>query len=166
MKQILRARPLHGPFSALLEDLSPAVAERVRAARGPEGRRGFAGMPGYVRQSWGPGWALVGDAGSFEDPLSTHGITDALREAELLATAVVDMHGGAMSESAALAGYQRTRDALSARLYAAVEAIASYEWTMARVRQLLLEASSAMTEQIEMLQRLEHEHGLVPAPVS
>ena len=166
MKQILRARTTHGPFSALLEDLSPAVAERVRAARGPEGRRGFAGLPGYVRQSWGPGWALVGDAGSFEDPLSTHGITDALREAELLATAVVDMHGGAMSESAALAGYQRTRDMLSARLYAAVEAIASYEWTMPRLKQLLLEASSAMTEQIETLQRLEHEHGPVPAPVS
>ncbi|HEX6337290.1 MAG TPA: NAD(P)/FAD-dependent oxidoreductase [Jiangellaceae bacterium] len=166
MKQILRARASHGPFSALLEHLSPAVAERVRAARGPEGRRGFAGLPGYVRQSWGPGWALVGDAGSFEDPLSTHGITDALREAELLATAVVEMHGGAISESAALAGYQRTRDALSARLYAAVEAIASYEWTMPRLRQLLLEASSAMTEQMEILQRLDQDRGLAHATAS
>jgi hypothetical protein len=55
---------------------------------------------------------------------------------------------------------------LSARLYAAVEAIATYEWTMPGLKQLLLEASSAMTEQIETLQRLEHEHGPVPAPVS
>ena len=30
-----------------------------------------------------PGWALVGDAGWWKDPLSTHGITDALRDAEL-----------------------------------------------------------------------------------
>lgn len=164
MKQILRATTPHSPFSALLEDLSPAVAERVRAARGPEGRRGFAGQPGFVRQSWGRGWALVGDAGSFEDPLSTHGITDALREAELLASAVVAIHRGTMSESAALAGYQRTRDALSARLYAAVEAIASYEWTMPRLKQLLLEASSAMTEQTAILQRLDRDHTPVPAP--
>jgi flavin-dependent dehydrogenase len=123
-------------------------------------------MPGYVRQSWGPGWALVGDAGSFEDPLSTHGITDAFREAELLATAVIDMHGRAVTEAAALAGYQQTRDDLSARLYGAVEAIASYEWTMPRLKQLLLEASSAMTEQIEVMQRLGQERGLVPAPAS
>ena len=164
MKQILRARTPHSPFSALLEDLSPAVAERVRAARGPEGRRGFAGQPGFVRQSWGRGWALVGDAGSFEDPLSTHGITDALREAELLASAVVAIHRGTMSESAALAGYQRTRDALSARLYAAVEAIASYEWTMPRLKQPLLEASSAMTEQTAILQRLDRDQTPAPAP--
>jgi hypothetical protein len=37
---------------------------------------------------------------------------------------------------------------------------------MPRLKQLLLEASSAMTEQIETLQRLEHERGLVPAPLS
>ena len=76
------------------------------------------------------------------------------------------MPGGGVSESPALAGCQGARDALSARLYSAVEAIASYEWTMPRLRQLLLEASSAMTEQIEILQRPEHEHRLVPAPVS
>jgi flavin-dependent dehydrogenase len=163
MKEILRAGDSRGPFSTLLELLSPAVAERVRAARGPEGRRGFAGMPGYVRQSWGPGWALVGDAGSFEDPLSTHGITDALREAELLATAVIDMRDGVLTEATALAGYQQARDALSARLYAAIEAIASYEWSMPELKQLLLEASSAMSEQIEVMQRLGRERGLVPA---
>jgi hypothetical protein len=37
---------------------------------------------------------------------------------------------------------------------------------MPRLKQLLREASSAMTEQIEILQRPEHEHGLVPAQVS
>jgi flavin-dependent dehydrogenase len=166
MKETLRARDPRGPFNMLLEQLSPVVAERVRTARGPEGRRGFAGLPGYVRQSWGAGWALVGDAGSFEDPLSTHGITDAFREAELLASAVMDMLGGAATEAAALAGYQRTRDVLSARLYAAVEEIASYDWSMAGLRQLLLEASSAMTEQIEVMERLGQERGLVPEPAT
>ena len=38
---------------------------------------------------WGPGWALVGDAGYWKDPISAHGLTDALRDAELLARAVI-----------------------------------------------------------------------------
>ena len=97
--------------------------------------------------------------------MSTHGITDAFRAAELLAGAVVDMHGGAATETSALAGYQRARDTLNARLYAAVEVIASYEWTMPQLKQLLREASSAMTEQIEILQRRDHERRPALAPV-
>ena len=48
-----------------------------------------AALPGYLRRSWGNGWALVGDAGYFKDPITTHGMTDALRDAELLANAVL-----------------------------------------------------------------------------
>ena len=59
---------------------------------------------GYFRQSTGPGWALVGDAGYFKDPLTAHGITDALIDAELLANAA------AVGEESALAGYQIARD--------------------------------------------------------
>ena len=44
---------------------------------------------GFFRQSFGPGWALVGDAGYFKDPLTAHGITDALIDAELLANAAL-----------------------------------------------------------------------------
>lgn len=44
-------------------------------ARPPSRFRGFAGQPGYLRQASGPGWALVGDAGAFEDPLSTGSLT-------------------------------------------------------------------------------------------
>ena len=57
--------------------------------------RGFAGAPGYLRQCHGAGWALVGDAGYFKDPLTAHGITDALRDADLLSRAIV--HAGARS---------------------------------------------------------------------
>jgi len=136
----------------VLTRVSPAAAERVSAARAPQRLRGFAGMPGYVRQSWGPGWALVGDAGYFEDPLSTHGITDALRDAELLAGAVGDIHSGTATEASALAGYQKTRDVLAGRLFGTVEVIASHSWTIPELRRLLLEASSAMSEQVEALQ--------------
>ncbi len=43
-----------------------------------------------MRRSWGPGWALVGDAGYYKDPITTHGMTDALSDAELLADAIID----------------------------------------------------------------------------
>ena len=77
-------------FGALLATADPVLADRVRAGT-PAGRlHGWAGVPGFVRRSWGPGWALVGDAGYFKDPITTHGMTDALRDAELLADAIVD----------------------------------------------------------------------------
>ena len=36
-----------------------------------------------MRKAFGGGWALVGDARYFKDPVTAHGITDALRDAEL-----------------------------------------------------------------------------------
>ena len=93
--------------------LGGARARRPRAATPRRGPRlhGWAGMPGHIRQSWGPGWALVGDAGYFKDPITTHGMTDALRDAELLADRVLDVLGGA-PEAVALAAYQDTRERL------------------------------------------------------
>ncbi len=155
MKAARRAETAQHAFSTLLETVSPAAAERVSAARAPQRLRGFAGMPGYLRQSWGPGWALVGDAAYFEDPLSTHGITDALRDAELLAEAAGEIHGGTATEATALAGYQTARDELGGRLFDTVEAIASFAWTVPELRRLLLEASSAMSEQVEALQSFD-----------
>lgn len=166
MKTVLKAEGPRRAHGTLLEAVSPAAAERVSAAGAPRSRRGFTGLPGYQRQAWGPGWALVGDAGSFEDPLSTHGMTNAFRDAELLASAVADIHHGAATEAAALAGYQRTRDALSARLFTAVESIASYGWSMEQLRRLLLELSSAMSEQVEATQNLDRDHRLAAGAVS
>ena len=75
---------------------------RLRCRRRPdEPLCVFAGRKGFLRQAFGPGWALVGDAGYFKDPLTAHGITDALRDAELLANAAA---GGA---TAALRGLRR-----------------------------------------------------------
>jgi flavin-dependent dehydrogenase len=163
MKAARRTGNAHQAFGTLLETVSPVAADRVSAAKPPRGLRGFASMAGYLRQSWGPGWALVGDAGYFEDPLSTYGITDALRDAELVAGAVAEIHSGTASEAAALAGYQTMRDALVRRLFGAVEEIATHAWTIPQLRRLLLEASSAMSEQVEALQSLDqHERSTAP----
>jgi flavin-dependent dehydrogenase len=115
---------------------------------------GWAAVPGYVRRAWGPGWALVGDAGNFKDPISTHGITDALRDAELLATAVQEALAGLRPEPLALAEYQAQRDRLSYRLLDVTDRIAAYDWDMPQIRRLLRELSSSMVDEVEALEGL------------
>nr|MBA2793340.1 FAD-dependent monooxygenase [Thermoleophilaceae bacterium] len=50
---------------------------------------------GFFRESAGPGWVLIGDAGHFKDPTPGQGISDALRQAVELAPAVEKALGGA-----------------------------------------------------------------------
>ena len=72
----------------ILGQAAPGLAERLEH-RGPAGPpRVFPGLTGYLREAAGPGWALVGDAGYFKDPITAHGITDALRDAEILARVI------------------------------------------------------------------------------
>jgi 2-polyprenyl-6-methoxyphenol hydroxylase-like FAD-dependent oxidoreductase len=150
----------HGGLAVMREVLEIADADaaaRVAAARAPEGVRTFGGCPGFVRRSWGPGWALVGDAGYWKDPLSAHGLTDALRDAELLARAVISTGdvGRALDES--LAAYQATRDRLSSQLFATVDTIAAQRWSDDEISGLLLQLSSAMADEVEALAALDME---------
>jgi 2-polyprenyl-6-methoxyphenol hydroxylase-like FAD-dependent oxidoreductase len=68
------------------------------------------GLPNHRRETDGPGWALVGDAGYHRDPITAHGITDAFRDAELLAEALDRALRDRPSEPAALAAYRLARD--------------------------------------------------------
>jgi 2-polyprenyl-6-methoxyphenol hydroxylase-like FAD-dependent oxidoreductase len=74
-------------WASALTELVPDVGARVAAGRIAGPLRGTVGLPTHVRQAVGPGWALVGDAGYHRDPITGHGMTDALRDAELLAVA-------------------------------------------------------------------------------
>ena len=90
-------------------DLAPEFAERVRGAKR---EAPFAGAPvtNFFRKPYGPGWALVGDAGYNKDPITAQGITDAFRDAELCAIALDQTFTGARSFDDAMGEYQRTRD--------------------------------------------------------
>jgi 2-polyprenyl-6-methoxyphenol hydroxylase-like FAD-dependent oxidoreductase len=127
------ARPLLRSGSARLDvwrrtlvDLVPGLGHRVAAGSVDGPLRGAVGLRSYVRRAVGPGWALVGDAGYHRDPITGHGMTDAFRDAELLATAADD----ALREPRArqlplLEDYQSRRDAALAptlRLTAAMSA--------------------------------------------
>jgi flavin-dependent dehydrogenase len=125
----------------ILGRAAPGLAGRLdhRGAVGPP--RVFPGLTGYLRDAAGPGWALVGDAGYFKDPITAHGITDALRDAEILARVVVSSGPGAVRR------YQAERDELSLRLFRVTGRIASFAWTADEIGNHLLELNDAMAEE-------------------
>src|SRR6185436_12504897 len=70
-------------FLAAVDSL-PALAERVRAGRRADRFYGATDLRNFFRKPYGPGWALVGDAGAHKDPYLALGICDAFRDAELI----------------------------------------------------------------------------------
>jgi 2-polyprenyl-6-methoxyphenol hydroxylase-like FAD-dependent oxidoreductase len=103
----LRAN-IEATFLETLE-IDLAFAERVRNAKREERFVGAA-LRGYFRKPFGPGWALVGDAGYNKDFITAQGINDAFRDAELCASAIDDALGGRRSFESALGEYQTRRD--------------------------------------------------------
>jgi flavin-dependent dehydrogenase len=91
-------------------DLAPWLAERVRNGRREERFVGTADVPNFFRKPYGPGWALLGDAGYHKDPATGQGITDAFCDAELLAEAVDNGFSERQPLEEALAGYERKRN--------------------------------------------------------
>jgi flavin-dependent dehydrogenase len=97
-------------FDVLLERSAPELAERLRHARRASPVQGMLRQPNQVRQAFGPGWALVGDAGYYRDAITAYGMSDAFRDAELLAAALDRALDGGAEEATALAVYQAQRD--------------------------------------------------------
>jgi 2-polyprenyl-6-methoxyphenol hydroxylase-like FAD-dependent oxidoreductase len=125
-------------FLQVLEAICPELRADVERGTLIGRLRGFGGAPGFLRECHGPGWALVGDAGYFKDPLTAHGITDAFRDAELLSRAIVD------GRTRALAAYQSERDVLSLPLLRTTDAIAAFAWDLEEVKALHVELSAVM----------------------
>ncbi len=91
-------------------DAVPELARLVRGGRQEDRFYGASDLPNFLRRPYGPGWALVGDAGCHKDPFLALGMCDALRDAELLANALDEAFTGVLPLDAALAGYHRKRD--------------------------------------------------------
>ena len=138
-------------FNRLLAKAGPDLAEIVSAGSRASQFRGTKGLPGFIRQPWGRGWALVGDAGYTKDPISAHGISDALRDAELCARAV----GRAISipdeAQEAMGGYQRLRDGLSQTLFRESEALARYGWDAEEASDRMRAISAAVRAECAVL---------------
>jgi 2-polyprenyl-6-methoxyphenol hydroxylase-like FAD-dependent oxidoreductase len=80
-------------------------------------------------------------------------MTDALRDAELLANAVLATLSGC-DPAAAFSAYERTRDRLSRDMLDVTEAVAAYDWNLDEVRRLFRDVSSAMSDEVDHLQAL------------
>ena len=125
-----------GNFMRSLE-LAPGLAARVHAARRESRFAGAADLPNFFRKPFGPGWALVGDAGHHRDPALGHGISDAFRDAELLATAIDAGLQNRTPMKEALADYQRLRDSQARPLYELITQLARLESPSPQLRNLL-----------------------------
>ncbi len=118
--------PLEG-FTAFRADIEgnfkrtlarfPALTERVASGRRAERWLGTADLPGLFRKPYGPGWALVGDAGYHKDPVTATGISDAFRDAEFLVEALDAGFSGRQPLQEALAAYEQRRNEVALPLY-------------------------------------------------
>jgi len=107
-------------------DLEPAFAERLAGATRETPLRGGV-TPNFFRLPYGPGWALVGDAGYTRDPITAQGISDAFLDAERCAGALQQWHAGDRAYHVAMAGYQADRDRRAMPMYEFTTRLASME---------------------------------------
>jgi 2-polyprenyl-6-methoxyphenol hydroxylase-like FAD-dependent oxidoreductase len=97
----------------------PRLRERIGDATNMSKLRSTDDLSAFYRRSSGPGWALVGDAGHFKDPLTGNGQRDALRHGRLLGQAIARTFGDPTALDAALREYERERDR---------DTISTYHW--------------------------------------
>ncbi|MCW2633210.1 MAG: Protein fixC, partial [Pseudonocardia sp.] len=91
-------------------DLVPGLRDAIESGTRERRYAGTGALPNQYRQSAGPGWALVGDAGHFKDPSTGMGMSDAFLAADLVAEAVHRGLSGATPMPESLASYQQLRD--------------------------------------------------------
>ena len=113
-------------FTAQLTAAAPELVARLRAGRRVSPVAGMLRTPNVLRRAYGPGWALAGDAGYHRDAVTGHGISDAYRDAYLLAAALDRVLRGGADESSALADYQRRRDSALREVFELTIALAAY----------------------------------------
>jgi 2-polyprenyl-6-methoxyphenol hydroxylase-like FAD-dependent oxidoreductase len=117
-------------------DLVPEFAARVRAARRVE--RFFGGsVPNFFRMPYGPGWALVGDAGYNKDPITAQGICDAFHDAEACSVALDEVFRGIRSFDEVMAAFHAARDARVLPMYEFTTEMATLEAPPVEMQQLL-----------------------------
>ncbi|MBD8507212.1 FAD-dependent monooxygenase [Hoyosella sp. G463] len=88
----------------------PSLAERAAGARNLSGIRATSRTHAYFRRSSGPGWALIGDAGHFKDPVLGQGMRDAMWMGRRLAEHVRDVLGQPRKLDRATRAWERARD--------------------------------------------------------
>lgn len=103
-------------WTAALKRVPPFADRLSGCTRDGKVRVSYA-HPSYFRHSQGPGWALVGDAGHFKDPVTAQGIRDALRFGRLLGEAAAPVLDDPQALDVALVAWECDRDAQCLPMY-------------------------------------------------
>ena len=130
-------------FHRVVNKAAPDIGERLGDAQRVGRLHFFGGMRGFLRQPHGDGWALVGDAGYMSDPITAHGITNALRDADILARTI--------GEGGDLSNYQMARDDLSLKFFEVSDRVASLDWSIPTVQHYHRMMSQEMGREEEAL---------------
>ncbi|MGH2634294.1 MAG: NAD(P)/FAD-dependent oxidoreductase, partial [Tepidiformaceae bacterium] len=130
-------------------EIAPSLAERLHAGKREERILGSGEFVNQFRKPYGPGWALVGDAGYHKDPCTAQGISDAFRDAELLSEAIDDGFSGRCPIEDALASYEEKRDVAAAPMFDFTCEMAALEPPPPHMQQLFgaLAQNSAQADQ-------------------
>jgi 2-polyprenyl-6-methoxyphenol hydroxylase-like FAD-dependent oxidoreductase len=107
---------LDASYRSAIADCAPHLNMRLEGGF-RESRFVGGAIGNFLRKPWGPGWALVGDAGLTMDPCTAAGINNAFRDVELLVEAVTAGLSGQQPMPDALAGYHAARDGESKPIY-------------------------------------------------
>lgn len=101
---------IEGVFMETLRRLAPGLAERAEAGEREEPFRGIGELPFYRRRPFGPGWALIGDAGALIDSTLGLGMTKAFAEADQMAVALDIALSGQAPFAQIMQQYEQARD--------------------------------------------------------
>ena len=97
-------------FHNRVSEVAPDITHMLE--EGKQVDRMYAGCTRmFARKAYGPGWALVGDAGMKKDPITAQGIAVAFEYAEKLADAIDDGFAGACDLERPLDAFERERNA-------------------------------------------------------
>jgi 2-polyprenyl-6-methoxyphenol hydroxylase-like FAD-dependent oxidoreductase len=153
---------VEGKFLSVVES-APSLAARVRSGTREERFHAATNLAGYFRKPYGPGWALVGDAGYHLHPITAMGISDAFADAERLAEALDAFFTGRSSYEAALSGYQAERDERAVPMYEMTFQLAQLDEPPPAEMQQLLGAVAGNQEAMDDFVSVQA--GTLPIPV-
>lgn len=109
----------------------------MRSGKREERFLGTADLTNFFRKPYGPGWALVGDAGYNIDPYTAQGISNAFRDAEYLTDAIDEGFAGRGALEEALRAYEQRRNEESMPMYELNAELATLEPPPPEMQQLL-----------------------------
>ena len=119
-------KDLEGSFDQLLRRAAPDLAARVENGKREE--QIYVGwFENFFRKPYGPGWALIGDAGIKKDPTTAQGITDSFLDADWMSETVDDVFSGRTSEEEGFAAFQERRDEWALPFFEFTVKIATFE---------------------------------------